>query len=60
MWIADWFVNLLFPLMRDGLGIPATFFIFGFFCLLSFFYAKKKLVETKGKSLEKIEQELMK
>lgn len=59
MWIADWLVNLLFPLMRDGLGIPATFFIFAFFCLLSFFYAKQKLAETKGKSLEKIEQELM-
>ncbi len=58
MWVSDWFVNLLFPVMRDGLGIAATFFIFSFFCLLSFLYAKRKLMETKGKSLEEIEKML--
>ena len=56
MWVADWIVNLLFPIMRDGLGIAATFFVFSFFCILSFVYAKKKLFETKGKSLEEIEK----
>lgn len=58
MWISDWIVNLLFPVMRDGLGIAATFFIFSFFCILSFIYAKLKLFETKGKSLEEIEKSL--
>lgn len=56
MWVSDWIVNLLFPMMRDGLGIATTFFIFSFFCILSFLYAKKKLFETKGKSLEEIEK----
>jgi SP family arabinose:H+ symporter-like MFS transporter len=59
MWVSDWIVNLLFPVLRDGLGIAATFFIFSFFCLLSFLYAKRKLIETKGKSLEEIEKMLM-
>ncbi len=54
MWVADWIVNLLFPVMRDGLGIAATFFIFSFFCIISFLYAKKNLPETKGKILEDI------
>lgn len=54
MWVADWLVNLVFPILRDGLGIAATFFIFAFFCLVSFFYAKANLFETKGKSLEEI------
>ncbi len=58
MWVSDWLVNILFPVMRDGLGIAVTFFIFSFFCLLSFFYAKSKLMETKGKSLEEIEKML--
>ncbi len=58
MWVSDWIVNLLFPIMRDGLGIATTFFIFSFFCLLSFLYAKMKLFETKGKSLEEIEKAL--
>jgi SP family arabinose:H+ symporter-like MFS transporter len=56
MWVSDYIVNLLFPIMRDGLGISTTFFIFSFFCILSFLYAKKKLFETKGKSLEEIEK----
>lgn len=60
MWVSDWIVNLLFPVLRDGLGIAATFFIFSFFCLLSFVYAKQKLFETKGKSLEEIEKSLSK
>jgi MFS transporter, SP family, arabinose:H+ symporter len=54
MWVSDWIVNLLFPVLRDKLGIAPTFFIFAFFCLLSFLYAKSKLFETKGKSLESI------
>jgi MFS transporter, SP family, arabinose:H+ symporter len=58
MWVSDWLVNLLFPIMRDGLGIAVTFFIFSFFCIMSFFYAKRKLPETKGKSLEEIEEML--
>jgi SP family arabinose:H+ symporter-like MFS transporter len=58
MWVSDWLVNLLFPIMRDGLGIAVTFFIFSFFCILSFFYAKSRLMETKGKSLEEIEKML--
>ncbi|MBB2148541.1 sugar porter family MFS transporter [Pedobacter sp. LMG 31462] len=59
MWIADWLVNLMFPLMRDGLGIPATFFIFAFFCLFTFWYVKRNLPETKGQSLEEIEKDLI-
>jgi SP family arabinose:H+ symporter-like MFS transporter len=54
MWVADYVVNLLFPVLRDGLGIAATFFIFSFFCLLSFVYAKRNLFESKGKTLEEI------
>ncbi|PVX44473.1 SP family arabinose:H+ symporter-like MFS transporter [Flavobacterium sp. 103] len=57
MWVSDYVVNLLFPMMRDGFGIATTFFIFSFFCILSFLYAKKRLFETKGKSLEEIEKE---
>ena len=54
MWVSDWVVNLLFPILRDKLGIAPTFFIFSFFCVLSFLYAKSKLFETKGKRLEDI------
>ncbi|NEU08257.1 sugar porter family MFS transporter [Flavihumibacter sp. R14] len=56
MWVADWIVNLVFPVLRDGLGVAGTFFIFSLFCVLSFAYAKRKLFETKEKSLEEIEK----
>ncbi|MEO6283119.1 MAG: sugar porter family MFS transporter [Dyadobacter sp.] len=56
MWVSDWIVNLLFPIMRDGLGIANTFFVFSFFCVCSYVYAKINLFETKGKRLEEIEQ----
>ncbi|MBL0133756.1 MAG: MFS transporter [Chitinophagaceae bacterium] len=59
MWGADWLVNLLFPVLRENLGIAATFFLFAFFCLVSFYIAKKYLPETKGKSLEEIGQSLL-
>lgn len=58
MWISDYIVNLLFPVLRDKLGISATFFIFSVFCILSFLYAKKNLFETKGRSLEDIEKSI--
>lgn len=54
MWAADWLVNLLFPLLRDGLGMAVTCFIFAGCCLLSFLYAKRHLFETKGKTLEEL------
>ncbi|WP_160716827.1 sugar porter family MFS transporter [Chitinophaga solisilvae] len=54
MWISDWLLNLLFPILREGIGVAATFFIFAGCCLFSFFYARKHLFETKGKSLEDI------
>ena len=56
MWVSDWIVNLLFPIMRDDLGIASTFFVFSFFCMCSYVYARKNLFETKGKRLEEIEQ----
>lgn len=54
MWVSDWLLNLLFPVMREGMGIAATFFLFAGCCLFSFFYARKYLFETKGQSLENI------
>ncbi len=54
MWVSDWVVNLLFPMLRDGIGVASTFFIFSACCLISFFYAKKYLFETKGKTLEEL------
>lgn len=59
MWVSDWLVNLLFPILRDRAGISLTFLLFSFFCILSFLYARKNLFETKGKSLEEIQKSVL-
>jgi len=42
------------------IGYTSYIFYFLIFCVVSFVYAKKKLFETKGKSLEEIEKALAK
>jgi SP family arabinose:H+ symporter-like MFS transporter len=54
MWVSDWVVNLVFPVLRDSIGIAATFFLFAGCCIGSFLYARKNLFETKGKTLEEL------
>ncbi|WP_437131992.1 sugar porter family MFS transporter [Bacillus atrophaeus] len=51
-------VSLVFPLMLSAMGIAWVFTIFSVICLLSFFFALYMVPETKGKSLEEIEESL--
>lgn len=51
-------VQLVFPWELSNLGNALTFFIFGAIALVGFFVMIKILPETKGKSLEELEQEL--
>ncbi len=55
MWIADTIVGQLTPVSLRELGTAGTFWVFSFFCLVGFFVILKMLPETKGKSLEQIE-----
>jgi len=43
----------------NGLGAHGAFWLFGGFCVVGFIVIFKKLPETKGKSLEDIERELV-
>ena len=53
-------VQLVFPWELSNLGNALTFFLFGAVVLIGFFILLKILPETKGKSLEALEQELIK
>jgi len=53
-------VQLIFPWELSNLGNALTFFIFGIIALIGFFILVKILPETKGKSLEELELELVK
>jgi MFS transporter, SP family, arabinose:H+ symporter len=56
VWVTDAILNLVFPMIRETLGIASIFFLFSLFLILQFFFIWKVMPETKGKSLEEIEK----
>ena len=52
-------VQLIFPWELSNFGNALTFFIFGIIALVGFFIMIKIVPETKGKSLEELELELV-
>ncbi|MGB2129314.1 MAG: sugar porter family MFS transporter [Flavicella sp.] len=57
---ASWVVQQIFPWELSNLGNAMSFLIFGIIAFIGFFILLKILPETKGKSLEQIEKELVK
>ena len=56
---ASWLVQQVFPWELSNLGNATSFLIFGLIALGGFFILLKILPETKGKSLEQLERELV-
>jgi len=59
LWVACFVLTYTFPLLNKGLGAAGTFWVYATICLLGFVFILIKLPETKGKSLEDIEKELV-
>lgn len=57
MWVADTIVGWLTPVLLKRIGTAYTFWLFALFCLIAFITVLKLLPETKGKSLEQIEND---
>ncbi|MBX3255344.1 MAG: sugar porter family MFS transporter [Chitinophagaceae bacterium] len=55
MWISDTIVGQITPIALRNWGTAATFWMFATFCLIGFIVVAKLLPETKGRSLEQIE-----
>jgi SP family arabinose:H+ symporter-like MFS transporter len=54
LWLACFFVALLFPILLEKIGIGNTFLVFAFFSFVSLLFNLKFVKETKGKELEEI------
>ena len=59
LWIACFILTYTFPILNAQLGAAGTFWLYGVICLLGFVFIFFKLPETKNKSLEQIERELV-
>jgi SP family sugar porter-like MFS transporter len=57
LWTACFILTYTFPLLNQLLKASGTFWLYGGICLLGFLFIHKRLPETKGKSLEEIEDE---
>lgn len=55
MWVADTVIGQLTPMLLEGIGAGFTFWFFAMWCVLAFVVVYRLLPETKGKSLEEIE-----
>ncbi len=60
LWSACFVLTYTFPLLNASLGAAGTFWVYAAICLSGFVFISIKLPETKGKSLEEIEKELVK
>ncbi|RRG10714.1 MAG: sugar porter family MFS transporter [Lactobacillus sp.] len=56
-WIGSWLVGLLFPVMTAHMPQAAVFAVFGVICVLGVIFTRFCVPETKGKSLEEIEEQ---
>ncbi len=59
LWIGCMVLTLTFPYLKAGLGAHGAFWLYGVICVIGFVVILTKLPETKGKSLEDIERELV-
>jgi SP family sugar porter-like MFS transporter len=59
LWVSCAALALLFPTMKNALGAHGAFWTFGGICIIGFVVMLRSLPETKGKTLEDIERELV-
>ncbi len=55
-WGSAWLVSQFFLTLIEKIGNSATFYLFGFFAVVAYVWIWKTVPETKGRSLEEIQQ----
>lgn len=57
LWISVYFVTQFFPYLLEEIGAAYTFWLFAVMSFFAFLFVYTRVPETKGKSLEEIENE---
>ena len=60
LWVGCCTLTFSFPSMNAALGSSGTFWIYSAICICAFIFLFRRCPETKGKSLEELEKELIK
>jgi SP family xylose:H+ symportor-like MFS transporter len=56
LWIAYFILVFTFPVLAEHLGTYGPFYLYSAICFLGFLFIKAKVTETKGQTLEQLEQ----
>jgi MFS transporter, SP family, xylose:H+ symportor len=59
LWLASFLLTFTFPILNHWLGMAGTFWIYGGICMAGFLFVLARVPETKGKTLEEIEGDLV-
>jgi len=59
LWFGNFLLSQTFPKMYQSLGLANCFWVYAAICFCGFIFIWKRLPETKGKTLEQIERELL-
>jgi sugar porter (SP) family MFS transporter len=59
LWTACFILTYTFPLLNRGLGPAGTFWLYALICAGGFVFILARVPETKGRTLEQIERELV-
>jgi sugar porter (SP) family MFS transporter len=57
LWIACFALTFTFPMLNAALGPAGTFWLYAGICAAGFLFVWRRVPETKGKTLERIERE---
>jgi sugar porter (SP) family MFS transporter len=59
LWLACFILTYTFPILKERFGAANTFWTYAVICVGGFLLVRLRLPETKGRSLEQIERELV-
>lgn len=59
LWVGCCTLTFSFPSMNAALGSSGTFWVYAAICLCAFVYLSRNCMETKGRSFEELEKELI-
>jgi SP family xylose:H+ symportor-like MFS transporter len=59
LWLAYFILVFTFPILAKKLGTYGPFYLYAVICFLGFLFVKARVTETKGQTLEELEENLI-